>query len=82
MGEKPTMEVEIAGHADATGPEQYNLSLSEWRARIVAKYLNEKGIGKERVTVAFFGETKPIETNNTKEGRRKNRRVEFKIKKM
>jgi OmpA-OmpF porin, OOP family len=82
MEEKPTMEVEIAGHADATGPEQYNLTLSEWRAKIVAKYLNEKGVGKERVSVTFFGETKPIETNNTKEGRRKNRRVEFKIKKM
>jgi len=82
MGEKPTMEVEIAGHADATGPEQYNLTLSELRAKIVAKYLNEKGVGKERVSVTFFGETKPIETNNTKEGRRKNRRVEFKIKKM
>jgi len=82
MGEKPTMEVEIAGHADATGPEQYNLTLSQWRAKIVAKYLNEKGVGKERVSVTFFGEKKPIETNNTKEGRRKNRRVEFKIKKM
>jgi len=82
MGEKPSMEVEISGHADSTGPEEYNLKLSEWRAKSVAKYLNEKGVGKERVSVAFFGETKPKETNATKEGRRKNRRVEFKIKKM
>jgi OOP family OmpA-OmpF porin len=82
MNDKPAMEVEIAGHADATGPEQYNLTLSEWRAKIVAKYLNDKGIGKERVSVTYFGESKPIESNDTKEGRRKNRRVEFKIKKI
>lgn len=82
MEEKSTMEVEISGHADATGPEQYNLTLSEWRAKIVAKYLTDKGIAKNRILVSFYGEAKPIDTNNTKEGRRKNRRVEFTIKKM
>lgn len=82
MNERATLEVEIAGHADATGPEAYNMGLSERRAKSVARYLNEKGIGSDRVKVTYFGETKPLESNETKEGRRKNRRVEFKILKL
>ncbi|HTJ47927.1 MAG TPA: OmpA family protein [Cyclobacteriaceae bacterium] len=83
MKEKPTLQIEIDGHADATGPEAYNLGLSERRAKSVVKYLIEKGeFAKDRIQVAFFGETKPIETNETKEGRKKNRRVEFKILKL
>lgn len=82
MNEKPSMTVEIAGHTDATGPDQYNLSLSERRAKSVSKYLTEKGIAADRITTTFFGKTKPKESNETKEGRRKNRRVEFKILKM
>ena len=82
MNEKPTLEVEISGHADATGPEEYNLGLSKRRAQSVVRYLNDKGIVKERTKVSFFGESKPIESNETREGRRKNRRVEFKILKM
>ncbi|MGE0587221.1 MAG: OmpA family protein [Cyclobacteriaceae bacterium] len=82
MGERGTLEVEIAGHADATGPAEYNMSLSERRAKSVVRYLTEKGVAENRITVSFFGETKPIESNETKEGRRKNRRVEFKILKL
>lgn len=82
MKEKPGMTVEIAGHADATGPDAYNMTLSEWRAKAVSKYLIEKGIDSGRINTTFFGETKPIESNDTKEGRRKNRRVEFKIIKL
>jgi len=82
LNEKPAMEVEIAGHTDATGPESYNLQLSERRAKSVVKYFNEKGIAAERMKVLFFGESKPTETNESKEGRRKNRRVEFKILKL
>ncbi|HOO10584.1 MAG TPA: OmpA family protein, partial [Cyclobacteriaceae bacterium] len=82
MGERPTLEVEISGHADATGPEEYNLGLSERRAKSVARYLTGKGVPKERIKVAFYGETKPVESNETREGRRKNRRVEFKILKL
>jgi len=82
LGEKPTLEVEISGHADATGPEDYNLGLSERRAKSVVRYLTDKGVAKERVKVTFFGETRPVESNETKEGRRKNRRVEFKILKL
>lgn len=82
MNERKTMEVEIAGHTDSTGPESYNMGLSERRARSVGRYLNEKGVALERVKVVFFGETKPIESNDTREGRKKNRRVEFKIVKL
>lgn len=82
MNEKSAMEVEIAGHTDSTGPEQYNLGLSERRANSVKRYLNQKGIRQDRIQVVFFGETKPIESNDTREGRKKNRRVEFKIIKL
>ena len=83
MNEKTGMQIEIAGHTDATGPDQYNLGLSERRAKSVMKYLLEKeGIDKERITIVFYGENKPVENNTTKEGRKKNRRVEFKILKL
>jgi OOP family OmpA-OmpF porin len=82
MNEKPTMQVEISGHADATGPEDGNLRLSHRRANSVANYLKGKGISQERIAVTFFGETKPVDTNDTPEGRAKNRRVEFKIIKL
>jgi OmpA-OmpF porin, OOP family len=79
MTERGAMQVEIAGHTDATGPEQYNLTLSKRRAESVQKYLQEKGINGSRITVTYFGESKPVESNASIEGRRKNRRVEFKI---
>ena len=79
MTERATMTIEIDGHADATGPEQYNLDLSKRRAAAVQKYLTGKGVDSSRVTIAFFGETKPLVPNTTKENRRKNRRVEFVI---
>jgi outer membrane protein OmpA-like peptidoglycan-associated protein len=79
MGERATMQVEIAGHADATGDENYNMGLSRRRAESVKKYLTDKGVSESRVATTFFGEGKPLESNATKEGRRKNRRVEFKI---
>ena len=82
LKEKSTMEVEISGHTDNTGPDAYNMSLSERRAKTVVAYIVRGGIPKERLTVQFFGETKPTDTNETKEGRSKNRRVEFLILKL
>ncbi|HEY0652804.1 MAG TPA: OmpA family protein [Chryseosolibacter sp.] len=82
MKEKTGMQIEITGHTDNTGPERYNLGLSERRAKAVVKYLTGKEIATDRISTQFFGETKPVETNATVEGRRKNRRVEFKILKM
>ena len=82
MKEKSTIQIEIAGHTDSKGTDEYNLNLSERRAKAVVSYLKENGVGQERITTLFFGESKPIETNETSEGRRKNRRVEFKILKL
>ena len=82
MKEKTNMEIEIAGHADATGPESYNLKLSEKRARSVAGYLTGKGITQTRISVIFHGENKPLAPNTSVDGRRRNRRVEFKILKI
>jgi OmpA-OmpF porin, OOP family len=79
MNERTKMNIEIAGHTDATGPESYNLGLSEQRAKSVLKYLTEKGVAKGRLGVKFFGEIQPAADNGTKEGRQTNRRVEFKI---
>lgn len=79
MNERGTMQIEIAGHADATGPEAYNLQLSERRAKSVVNYLIGKGIAQNRISVVSHGEKKPVAPNTTPEGRRKNRRVEFKI---
>ena len=82
LKEKSTMEVEISGHTDNVGAAAYNMSLSERRAKTVVAYIVRGGIPKERLTVQFFGETKPTDTNETKEGRSKNRRVEFLILKL
>jgi OOP family OmpA-OmpF porin len=75
----PAMQAEIAGHTDATGDDNYNTWLSQWRAEAVANYLVEQGVDKARLKVTYFGETQPIDTNDTFEGRTKNRRVEFKV---
>jgi outer membrane protein OmpA-like peptidoglycan-associated protein len=82
MNEKPAMQIEIAGHTDATGPDEYNLNLSKRRANSVASYLSQKGVDTSRMNVVFFGESRPMESNDTREGRKRNRRVEFKILKV
>jgi len=79
MKDRESINIEIAGHADSTGPEAYNLNLSKRRAESVERYLQEKGISANRLEVKYFGESKPAVGNDTREGRRKNRRVEFKI---
>ncbi len=82
LKERSSMQIEIAGHSDATGPEQYNLQLSERRAKAVVQYLTKQGINGDRISVVFYGETKPLAPNTTINGRRQNRRVEFKILKI
>jgi len=71
---------EIQGHTDSTGPEDYNLRLSIKRAKAVKRFLvKECGIEEKRLIVKGYGEDRPIASNDTKEGRQKNRRVEVKI---
>jgi len=71
--------VEVAGHTDNTGSEQYNQSLSERRAGSVAAYLRSRGVAGERLMVIGGGERYPIASNDTPSGRQLNRRVEITI---
>ncbi len=79
MKENPGIKVEIAGHTDNIGSREFNLSLSQKRAENVANYLISKGISRDRIVAKGYGFDKPIASNDTEEGRAKNRRVEFKI---
>lgn len=72
-------KIEIAGHTDSTGPAEYNEDLSRRRARSVYKFFLSNGISATRLSSKGFGETKPVASNDTLEGRRQNRRVEFKV---
>lgn len=75
----PNMRIELAGHTDSQGEEGDNLSLSERRAQAVMDYLTEKGIDESRLRAVGYGETQPADSNDTEDGREKNRRTEFKI---
>jgi outer membrane protein OmpA-like peptidoglycan-associated protein len=72
-------EILIEGHTDATGPEEYNQTLSERRANSVNNYLTGMGVQKIRLTTVGYGEMQPVDTNDTPEGRQANRRVEVAI---
>ena len=71
------IEVEISGHTDKIGAYEMNIKLSQRRADAVKKWLVEKGIDPKRITAQGYGPDKPIAPNSTKEGRQKNRRIEF-----
>ena len=69
--------VEVAGHTDSTGPEAYNQKLSERRAMAVQDYLVEQGVRASRLSAKGYGEAMPVASNDSKEGRAENRRVEL-----
>ncbi|MDY0022357.1 OmpA family protein [Arenimonas caeni] len=76
----PQLRVEVAGHTDSIGTEQYNQGLSERRAAAVYNFLTGKGIDASRlVGPNGFGESRPIDTNDTREGRARNRRTELNV---
>jgi OOP family OmpA-OmpF porin len=85
LSNNPTIKVEIQGHSDSKGNDNYNLNLSQKRAESVRKYLIKKGIKETRVTAVGYGEKKPIAKNensdgtDNEEGRALNRRIELKI---
>lgn len=69
--------IEVAGHTDSVGSDSYNQQLSQRRAEAVANYLNSRGIMRDRMITVGAGETRPIASNDTEQGRAENRRVEI-----
>jgi outer membrane protein OmpA-like peptidoglycan-associated protein len=78
LNDHPEISVEIGGYADAIGSDVYNASLSARRAESVRQWMINKGISATRITSNGYGESGPIATNDTEEGRALNRRIEFK----
>jgi outer membrane protein OmpA-like peptidoglycan-associated protein len=79
MKDNPKMKIEISGHTDNTGNPVINAKLSTDRAKAVVDYLVKKGVEQNRMTYMGYGSDQPIAENTTDAGRKKNRRVEFKI---
>lgn len=76
----PNWLVEISGHTDSIGPAEYNMGLSKERALAVVNYLIGKGVKSNSLVAIGYGETKPVATNGTEEGRQQNRRTDLTIK--
>ncbi|MBS1512510.1 MAG: OmpA family protein [Bacteroidetes bacterium] len=79
LNDYPNVEIEMSAHTDSRGSDQYNFTLSDNRAKSVREYILSKGIAPSRIISQGYGETRPVATNDTDEGRQLNRRVEFKI---
>lgn len=79
MTQYPDTNINVYGHTDSKGSDEYNLALSERRANSVISYLVSKGVARTRLNAMGVGEKDPIADNNTDAGRAKNRRVEFAI---
>lgn len=79
LNKYPETNIEIQGHTDNVGTEDYNHSLSEKRASSVSSYLKGKSIASSRLTIKGFGETAPKYSNDTESDRAQNRRVDFLI---
>jgi len=77
--DNPTYKLIVEGHTDDVGEDQMNMTLSQNRAEAVAKYLITQGADPLRVSGVGFGETKPVDTNASKAGQARNRRVELKV---
>jgi outer membrane protein OmpA-like peptidoglycan-associated protein len=80
LKEYPDYRVLLVGHTDAVGSERYNMALSKRRANAVGQYFISHGIAADRITTEWKGESEPVATNKTKEGRAMNRRTEITIK--
>jgi len=77
--ENPGFKLRIVGHTDSQGAAQSNLILSKKRAEAVRDFLESRGVAADRMIVQYYGEEKPIATNDTKEGREQNRRVDMEV---
>ena len=76
---RPTMRIRVEGYADSTGSDSLNLRLSQERAEAVKRYLVQSGIQPDRLETIGYAATRPIASNETEEGRKLNRRIEFVI---
>jgi OmpA-OmpF porin, OOP family len=81
LRQNATVEIEIAGHTDNKGSDEYNENLSQGRSQSVVDYLISQGIDSYRLSAHGYGEAKPIDTNDSDDGRANNRRVEFTVMK-
>lgn len=79
MKQDKTYKLKITGHTDNVGTSEKNMKLSKDRAQAVEDYLESKGLNSDRFIVIGFGDTKPVASNETEEGRKRNRRVEFTV---
>jgi outer membrane protein OmpA-like peptidoglycan-associated protein len=79
LTEYPSLRIEISGHTDDRGEDAMNLELSRQRAEAVKAYFTDRSIAAGRIQTRGVGEAEPIESNETKKGRAKNRRIEFKL---
>jgi outer membrane protein OmpA-like peptidoglycan-associated protein len=79
MKDNPTLKIQINGHTDNVGKAADNLKLSNGRAQSVVAYITSKGIAAERLSAQGFGATQPVDSNDSEEGRAKNRRTELKV---
>lgn len=79
LNKVPDLKIEIGGHTDSMGSDEYNLKLSDRRAASVVSYLTEHGVNGARLSSHGYGESQPVADNDSDEGREKNRRVELKI---
>jgi outer membrane protein OmpA-like peptidoglycan-associated protein len=80
LKEEASLQISIEGHTDGTGTDAYNQGLSERRAAAVRDYLAAAGIDPGRLTVVGYGESRPVASNDTDDGRAQNRRVELRVK--
>ncbi len=79
LNKYPETNIEVQGHTDNAGTDQYNMSLSKRRASSVASWLKNSGVAGRRISTKGYGESAPNYTNETEDGRAQNRRVEFLI---
>lgn len=79
MEAHPDLTVTVLGHADDTGPSDYNFTLSVQRAAAVMDYLRDAGVADDRLNTRGAGEGRPVASNSTDDGRQRNRRVEFEV---
>ncbi len=71
------LRIKVTGHTDSDGTDEYNIGLSQRRAKAIKAYFLSRGVSEDKLEIDFKGERKPIDTNVTREGKQRNRRVDF-----